>query len=190
VDKGDLGIAEVRYLGGTARGIRGIRFSTPKPGPALTGRPAVITTAGKDPSTHKVVDLQALYRFADGRQKRVPLLMFKKTLKLDVSKIKKITVASPDDDEGTWQVQLKDGGDEALSLLRVIPLDGHDAQLEGLLGRVPAGYKLFPILTIAEVQFDAEEAATDPKAEPKSESKSEPEPKLKSKPKPEPKSEK
>jgi hypothetical protein len=189
VDKGDLGIAEVRFLGGTARGIRGLRFPAAKPAGTLTGRPAVVTTAGKEPSTHKVVDLQALYRFATGYRKVAPLLMFKKTLKLDVAKIQKITAASPEDEEGSWQVQMKDGGDEALSLLRVIPLDGQDAQLEGLLGRVPAGYKLFPILTVAEVQFDAAEPKSEPKSEPASEPKSEPEPKLKPKPKPKSKSE-
>lgn len=190
VDKGDLGIAEVRYLGGTAKGVRGLRFPAPKPPAARPGRPAVVTTAGKDPSTHKVLDLQALYRFANGRQKQVPLLMFKKTLKLDVAKIQKITVTNPEDDEGTWQIQMKDGSDESLSLLRVVRLDGQDAQLSGLLGRVPAGYKLFPLLTIAEVQFDAEEPKAEPKPSADSDTKPEPEPKLKPKPKSEPKSDK
>jgi hypothetical protein len=167
VDKGDLGVAEVRYLGGTARGIRGLRFQAPKPVEYHAGRPAVVTTRGKNSSELKVDDLQALYRFANGYERVVPLLMFKKTLKVDVSKVKKFTAAGADDDELTWQVQLKDGGDETLTLLRVIQLDGRDAQLEGLLGRVPAGFKLFPMLTISEITFDATEAKPEDKPETK-----------------------
>lgn len=162
VDKGDLGVAEVRYLGGVARGVRAVRFPSPKATEMPAGRPVVITTAGKDKSTHKVADLQALYRLPSGHERLLPLLMFKKTLKLDLAKIKKITTGGADDEEGAWQVQLKDGGDETLSLLRVIPLDGKETQLAGLLGRVPAGYKLFPVHTLAEVLFDA----TEPDAKP------------------------
>jgi hypothetical protein len=169
VDKGDLGVAEVRYLGGTSRGIRGLRFQAPKVVEYRAGRPAVVTTRGKNSSELKVDDLQALYRFSNGYERVVPLLMFKKTLKVDVSKIKKFTAAGADDDELTWQVQLKDGGDETLTLLRVIQLDGRDAQLEGLLGRVPAGFKLFPMLTISEITFDATEAKPEDKPETKPE---------------------
>jgi hypothetical protein len=154
VDKGDLGVADLRYIGGTARGIHGLRFPAAKPAGPPTGRSASLTTAGKEPATMKVNDLQALYRFASGHERVAPLLMFKKTLKLDVAKIQKITNASTEEESGTWQVQMKDGNEETLSLLRVITLDGQDAQLEGLLGKVPAGYKLFPVLTIGEVVFD------------------------------------
>jgi hypothetical protein len=35
-----------------------------------------------------------------------------------------------------------------------VTIDGRDAVLEGLMGRVPAGYKLFPMHTIGEVQFE------------------------------------
>ncbi len=165
VDRGDLGIAEVRYLGGTQNGIRGLRFPEAKPAAAPAGRVAVVTTTGKDPSTHKVFDLKALYLLPSGHERLIPLLMFKKTLKLDIAKIKAIKATGADDDEGGWQVLLKNGGDETLSLLRVIQLDGTEAQLEGMLGSVPAGYKLFPVATIAEVQFDAEEAKPDSKPE-------------------------
>ena len=163
VDRGDLGIAEVKFLGGTAgRGVRALRFPPPKAGaPAAGGRPAVVTTAGKERSTHKVADLQALYLLPDGRERLSPLLMFKKTLRIDVARMRKLA-ASGEEDESSWQVVLKDGGDETLTLLRAATLDGQEAQLEGLLGRVPAGYKLFPPHTVAEVLFDAAEPEAKP----------------------------
>jgi hypothetical protein len=165
VDKGELGVAEIRYLGGTIRGIHGLRFPSPQAATPPAGRPALVTTAGKMPATHKVTELQGLYRFANGYERVSPLLMFKKTLKLDIAKIQKIVTAGAEDDSGAWQIQLKNGGDETLTLLRIITLEGKDAQLEGLLGRVPAGYKLFPVLTIGEIQFDVTEAKPDDKPE-------------------------
>jgi hypothetical protein len=158
VDKGDLGIAEIKYLGGYPRGIRGVRFPTPKAAlPASTGRRGrVVSSDGKSRTTpHSVVDLMPLYRLADGGEKLLPTLMFKKTLKLDVAKIKKIVTAGAG--EGAWQVTLKDGGDETLTLLETIPFEGKPARLLGLVGRVPAGYKLFPVSAIAEINFDAED---------------------------------
>jgi hypothetical protein len=163
VDKGDLGVAEVRYFGGTPRGIRGLRFTSPKPREAPAGRPALVTTAGKMPASHRVSDLQGLYRLANGYERLSPVLMFRKTIRVDVSKIQKINSAGPEEELGNWQVRLKDGTEEGWSLLRVIPLDGQDAQLEGFLGRVPAGYKLFPVPTIAEVVFDEADAKPDEK---------------------------
>jgi hypothetical protein len=161
VDKGELGIADVRYLGGTPRGIRGLRFPNPTPDKVPAGRPAQITTAGKMPSTHKVKDLLALYRFKNGSERMNSLLMFKKTLRLELTKIQKISSTGAEEEPGSWQVQTKSGSEETLTLLRVIQLDGQDAQLEGLIGRVPGGYKLFPILTIGEVVFDFAETKAD-----------------------------
>jgi hypothetical protein len=174
VDRGEQGVAEVRFQGGTARGVRAIRFPAPRPGaepPA--GRPAVITTAGKQPSAHKVADVQPLYRLAGGPERLSPQLLFKKTLRLDVAKVRKLTAAG-DEEESAWLVVLKDGGEETLTLLRTAALDGKEAQLVGLLGRVPAGYKLFPMHTVAEVLFDATEP--EPKPEAKPEAKPEPKP--------------
>jgi hypothetical protein len=158
VDKGDLGIAEVKYLGGYPRGIRGVRFPTPKANPPVPeGRRVLVVSAdGKNKkTTHKVVDLLPLYRLPDGGEKLLPTLLFKKTLKLDVAKIKKIATAGAE--EGAWQVTLKDGGEETLTLLESIPFEGKQARLAGFVGRVPAGYKLFPVSAIAEITFDATE---------------------------------
>lgn len=157
VDRGELGVAEVKYLGGVEGGIRGVRFPAPKAAPpAAEGRQAVVVSAeGKSKkATHKVVDLSPLYRLPDGGEKLLPTLQFKKTFKVDVSKIKKITVP---DESDAWQLTLKDGGDETLTLLETIPYEGKQARLLGLVGRVPAGFKLFPTACIAEITFDAEE---------------------------------
>ncbi|MGH7226594.1 MAG: hypothetical protein ACRELF_25545, partial [Gemmataceae bacterium] len=57
VDKGDLGIAEIKYLGGVPRGIRGVRFPAPKAAPPLPqGRRVLVVSAdGKSKtSQHKV----------------------------------------------------------------------------------------------------------------------------------------
>ena len=62
-------------------------------------------------------------------------------------------------DEAAWQVTLKDGSDETLTLLPAPMIDGKPAVLKGLLGRVPTGYKLFPPSTIGEILFDAAEEA-------------------------------
>ena len=41
------------------------------------------------------------------------------------------------------------------TLLPKVTLEGKPATLVGLVGRVPAGYKLFPLHVIAEVEFGA-----------------------------------
>ncbi len=154
VDKGDMGVAEFKYLGGVPKGIRGLRFPSAKAPPTTpAGRPATVTTEYKEKkTTHKVADLQPLYRTAGGEQLS-PVLWFRKTLKVDVSKIRKIT-ANASEDEPAWTVTDKDG-EQTLTPLLKTTIDGKPAELEGLLGRTPAGYKLFPAHTIGEVQFEA-----------------------------------
>ena len=49
---------------------------------------------------------------------------------------------------------LKDGEENTLTLLKTVPVDDKPAALEGFVGRVPAGYRLFPVQALAEVQFD------------------------------------
>ena len=157
VDKGDSGVAEFKYLGGVPKGIRGLHFPSAKAPPSPpTGRPAVVTTEYKQKkTTHKVADLRPLYRTAGGEQLS-PVLWFKKTLKVDVSKIQKIT-ANDSEDEPAWTVTDADG-EQTLTPLLKPTIDGKPAEFEGLLGRVPAGYMLFPAHTIGEVQFEAADA--------------------------------
>ena len=102
-------------------------------------------------TTHKVAELQPLYRTAGG-ERLSPVLWFKKTLKVDLSKIRKIA-ANDSEDEPAWTVTDQDG-EQTLTPLLKTTIDGKPAELEGLLGRVPAGYKLFPVHTIREVQFE------------------------------------
>ena len=154
VDKGDLGIAEVKYLGGVPKGVRAIRFPDAKAAPATPeGRVATVTVAEKEKNVQKVSDLQPLYRLADGGERLLPTLFFRKTLKVDVAKVQKLHAVEDKETPGTeWEVTLPDGV-ETLTLITKPTLDGQPAVQEGLLGRVPAGYKLFPVHTVAEVEF-------------------------------------
>jgi hypothetical protein len=163
VDKGDAGIAELTYQGGVPRGnLKEVRFPVAKVQPEKPGRPAVVVTADKNvKKTHKVSDLQPLYRLASGREKRSPLLMFKKTLKIDVAKVKTITAGTEESDDLVWQVKQKDGDDSSLTLLESATIDGGTAKLLGLVGRVPAGYKLFPLRRIAAIHFDSSDEPKD-----------------------------
>jgi hypothetical protein len=164
VDRGEQGVAEIKFLGGLPRGIRGVRFPPPKaPAAAPAGRPAVAVSAdGETKTTHKVSDLLPLYRLADGSERLLPTLLFRKTLKLDVAKIAKIAITGNEND-ASWQVTMKGGGDETLTLLQKIPYEGSQATLVGLVGRVPVGYKLFPVAAISEITFDATAAKPAPK---------------------------
>jgi hypothetical protein len=155
VDKGDLGVAEVKFLGGVPKGIRGIRFPETKvPAAAAGGRPATVTVEDKEKNTQKATDLQPLYRLGDGSERILPTLFFRKTLKIDLGKVKKLrAVESKEAPGGDWEVTLGDGGTETFTLLPKPVLDGKPATLEGLVGRVPAGWKLFPVHALAEVEF-------------------------------------
>jgi hypothetical protein len=126
------------------------------PAVAAAGRPARITTTERDRSVHPAADLVPLYRLADGTSKPVPLLFFKKTLRIDPARIGSIrAVDSGGTTETEWQVTLKDGATHTLTLLHTVTLDDNrQAVLEGMLGRVPAGYKLFPVHLIGELKFD------------------------------------
>lgn len=159
-DLGDLGVADVKFQGGIPTGgIRSLTFPAPKAvAAAPAGRGATVTPEDKkDKEPHKVSDLQPIYRQADGRQKLLPFLMFKKTVKLDVAKIQKLhQVEGSAADAPEFQITLKDGAEHTLTLLKSIDQDGQKLTLDGLLAMVPGGYKLFPVHTIADVQFDEE----------------------------------
>jgi hypothetical protein len=165
VDKGELGVAQLKFLGGVPKGIRGVRFEAPKAAAALAaGRTAQVTADDKNQKTpHKVVELQALYQLPDGSERLLPTLLFKKTLKLDVGTIQKIHVHKERDPDGTpCTVTLKDGSELTLVLLKSATVDGKTMALEGLLGRVAAGYKLFPLQAITDVRFE-DAKGSDPK---------------------------
>lgn len=157
VDKGDLGVAEVKYLGGVPKGVRGLRFPETKVAAAAGGRPATVTVADREKDVQKVTDLQPLYRLADGGERLLPTLYFRKTLKIDVAKVQKLRAVEGKEAPGSeWEVTLAGAAEETFTLLPKVTLEGKPATLVGLLGRVPAGYKLFPLHVIAEVEFGAE----------------------------------
>jgi hypothetical protein len=159
VDRGDEGVASFRFLGGSSKGnVKSVRFPSTKVEPIKGDRPAVVQTIDKSTKQeHKVSDLVALYSVG-GREKLSPILMFRKTLKLDVHKIKSITNASDDSEDVSWQVTRAGSEDSTLTLLERGTLDGQPAQLLGLVGKVPVGFKFFPVRRVASIHFDAAEA--------------------------------
>ena len=163
VDKGDAGVATLTYQGGVAKGgIQGITFPAPKIEPMKPGRPAVVVSLDDDvKKTHQVSDLLALYRLPSGTEKLLPTVMFKKTLKLDLAKMKTVNVSADKEADAVWQVQ-KDGEESSLTPLGTLPIDGQTATLVGLVGRVPAGYKLFPMRRVHLIAFDTTEEPKEP----------------------------
>lgn len=158
VDKGDMGVAEIKFLAGVPKGIKALRFPPPKVAEAPMGRSAVLTASDKEKTVHTAVDVQVLYHLTDGTLQVLPMLMFKKTLKVDLAKVKKLHFHSGNAKEGPeTDVAFTDGEEQTVTLLRAIILHDKAAALEGLLARVPVGYKLFPIHTLLDVHFgDAE----------------------------------
>jgi hypothetical protein len=160
VDKGDMGVAEIKFLGGVPKGIRSLTFPAPKaPAADKAGRTATLTIADKQKIVQKAQELLPLYRLPDGSERLLPTIMFKKTLKVDIAKVTKLhLVEGSKGEEVEWVVTTKDGEEQTLTLLKTITLDDKQAVLEGFLGRVPAGYKLFPPHTISEIQFEEAKA--------------------------------
>jgi hypothetical protein len=163
VDKGAAGVVELKYRGGAlAGGIRGIKFTGAKAGPKLAGDRifVAITDGNKKEAAEPVYGLQALYRI-EKTEKTLPWVMFKKTFKADVAKIKKMSLREqPDQKLFECDVTLDDDSQQTLSLLTTVTADGKPATLAGLVGVVPAGYKLFPMHTIGEI------SKSEPKAPP------------------------
>jgi hypothetical protein len=149
------GSATVKFQGGLDKGgLRGINFPEAKAVPAPKGAVATVIAVDKEKSKHVVHDLQPLY-LVNGQYRILPYLMFKKTLKVDMDKITAIRAVPPEDKKKQsydFEVTLKDGAKHTLSLLTKIDITPTQAaSFEGLIGQVPAGYKLFPPHTIQEM---------------------------------------
>jgi hypothetical protein len=157
VDKGEAGIAEVKYQGGSKGGVRAFRFPAPKALPETKGRPAFVTIEDEGKThTDEVKDLQPLYRFEDGSEKLLPSLLFKKTLKLDVSKITRLKAEGRADDGTECRVSTKDGEEQTYTLLKTATIDGKVAGLEGLVGAIRGGYKFYPAVTLSDMHLDVQ----------------------------------
>ncbi len=157
MDKGEAGIAEVKYQGGTKGGVRAFRFPAPKALPDTKGRPAFVTIEDEGKThTDEVKDLQPLYRFEDGSERLLPALMFKKTLKLDVGKLTRFKAEGKDADGTESRVTTKDGEEQTYTLLKTTTIDGKLATLEAMVGGVRGGYKLYPAATLADMHLDVQ----------------------------------
>src|SRR5262249_27224364 len=154
-DLGELGQAKVLFQGGVSRGVQSLRFSAPKPmEPVPAGRAAAVKQASKNQPGFTAVDLQPLYVVPGGALQTSPHLYFQETVKLDLAKVEKLTQIGSGG--GNFDVLLKGGQQNPLVLIdRPRAPDGKSEwQLEGLVGRFPGGYRLFPMTTIGELRFE------------------------------------
>lgn len=151
IDRGPMGVAEITFQGGVPRGIKGLRFSSPRSAKAPAGTTATVTINDDKKSTVEVSNLRSLYQFPDGMEHLSTFLMFRKSLRVELAQVQKLVNTSGDAAEATFQVVQKDGNDDTLTLLNSVTLDEKPATLLGLLGEVEAGYRLFPVHTILEV---------------------------------------
>jgi len=154
VDRGTAGVVELKYRGGVPKGgIKSVTFPDAKAAAMPAGDKlwVVIADGKKKEAPQAVVNLRALYRIEKGAQ-TLSWVMFKKTFKVELGDIKRLTIAEGGDQKSfECDVTLKDGSEQTLTLLTTVKHEGKDATLEGLVGEVPAGYKLFPLHTVGEI---------------------------------------
>lgn len=149
-----LGAATVKFQGGMEKGLQSIVFPAPKGVALAKGAVTTIIADDKEKSKHTAVELQPLYQI-DGQYRVLPYVMFKKTVKIELDKIAAMRFIPAEDKKKVshdFEVTLKDGAKHTLTLLTKIDLtEKKPAFFEGLIGRVPTGYKLFPPHTIHEL---------------------------------------
>jgi hypothetical protein len=155
-DLGDLGMAAIKFQGGAPKGVRSITFPAPKAVPAAEGRKGFVIARDKEKTKHALSDPKILYTLGGGRTKALDKLQFKATVKVPLDKIDLLRHVEDNGKGGAadFEVVLKGGMQHTLTLLKnVNPEDGSAAALQGLLVRVPAGYKLFPLHVVGELDF-------------------------------------
>lgn len=156
-DLGEHGRAPLKFTGGSGKGLRAVRFPAPQPTPEAKGRTATVIAEDKEKTAHAIADPQALY-LVDGQQQAVPYLVFKGGTKVELDKLTSLGRAAAKTKKtisNDFTVAAQDGKTQTLTLLTKTEVDGRPAQLLGLLGRVPAGWKLFPPHTIASLRIEA-----------------------------------
>ena len=152
----DKDAEKLTFLCGVGKGIKAAKFPVTKIEAQPVGHTAVLMTVrnGEDPTTHKMSDFQPLYRFADGREILSPTL-YCKTTKVDMSKVTQIKLSAGLEGAIVWVLSFQGKkDDETLTLEPTPKIDGKEATLVNFIGRVPAGYKLFPTSLIDDVEFD------------------------------------
>jgi hypothetical protein len=158
--EGPSGAATMKYQGGIDKGLQSITFPSPKAVEKPKGNVGTVTADDKEKSKHPAYDVQALY-ISEGAYRTAPFLMFKKTVKVDLDKIASVRFMSAESKKqasSDYEVTLKDGNKHTLSLLTTVESDkGKSMTLVGLVGRVPAGYKLFSLDAIYEYRTGEEE---------------------------------
>ncbi len=161
VDQGASGVADLRFVGGLMKGgFKDVKFpgakapDGPPPKGELFSFLVVPEGKGKSGTVATALNVQGLYRFSDGSEKLLPWLMFKKTLKIELSDIQKLNVNEYNIKEKTAECEVvkKDGAQLSVTLLGSVTVDGKTATLVGMLGVVDAGWKLFPVHTFTQFQ--------------------------------------
>lgn len=155
-----LGAATVKFLGGTDKGMHSIAFPSARPIEKVKGTAATVIADDKEKSKHVAYDIQPLY-LVDGAYRVLPVVHFKKTVKIELDKVASIRFVPSLDKKKIstdYEVTLKDGMKHTLSLLTTIELDKKKSMtFVGLIGRVPVGYKLFSVDAIYEFQAAVDE---------------------------------
>ena len=161
--KTEVGVAgALQFQDGLMRiPFRGMLHPDAKPVAAPTGRGAVVIAQDKEKTEHQVQALTPLYRVGAG-QKLASVLMFQKVGQIDVTKLALLRQLPAPDKKQTvsheYEVTQAGGAKQKLTLLENTQLeDNQKAVLLGLVGRVAAGFKLFPSHTIAEVRWEGKE---------------------------------
>lgn len=165
VDKGNAGVAVLRFRGGPSKGgIRSVKFpdaKAPEKQPEVTSRHSFLVPAeGKSkagPATHQATNVRPLYRVAGGEES-LSYLLFKKTLKVEMEGVARLSVGaySAKDRTAECELKLKDGMNLSVTLLTTFPIDGKPVSLLGFVGTAPAGYRLFPVHTISQMELQEE----------------------------------
>lgn len=157
---GEAGGVKAKFSGGTIKtGIKSVAFPNAKPLPARgesTAWTLKIEGAKPDESLMTVWNLKALYQLAGGVEQMTDALPVRKGEPIAFggggkpAGFKKLEVVAVDPNKKMVVVELDDGARTALVLAGEI--DKKPAVLVGLVGEVDAGWKLFPLHTIAEVK--------------------------------------
>ena len=147
-----LGAATVKFQGGIDKGLHSVAFPAPKAAEKVKGAPSFVTADDKEKTKHAAHDVQPLW-LVDGAYRIVPYIMFKKTVKVEMDKIAGIRFVPSEDKKrvsNDYEVTLKDGVKHTLTILTSVDGEKRKMTFVGLLGRVPAGYKLFSLDAIYE----------------------------------------
>jgi hypothetical protein len=162
-DKGEFGVAEVKLEGGVAGGLRALRFSAPQPlAPAVGGLQGRVEVVSKEPLEPRVLQgLVAVYR-AGNDTLSGDTLFFRTSLRVPLTRLSRMVAAGNRGKD--WRLALPGEPEANYTLLEPARLGEREVQLRGFAGRVRAGWRVFPLHTMAAVTIG--EATQEPSAPP------------------------